>query len=171
MARVGGGVPPQWGGQRRRMEAGFSLWTAGHRLVANEAYRDGTGLGVAGRPSLGDYADQVYAVTEHVGVSACLVGFSWGGATALRVADAAPALVNSLTLIAGAGHSFGAPTAGRGRNVWPIASYRQRRLVVEPDVADPAAAEHLKAFESEEALDRTGTRGRGLTDLKISEGT
>jgi lipase len=64
----------------------FSLWPEGYRLVAIEAYRDGTGPGVAGCRSLDDYADQVYAVAEHVGVSGHLVGFSWGGATALRVA-------------------------------------------------------------------------------------
>lgn len=77
----------------------FSLWPQGYRLVAIEAYRDGTGPGVAGRRSLDDYADQVYAVAEHVGVSVCLVGFSWGGATALRVAAAAPELVNSFAVI------------------------------------------------------------------------
>ena len=77
----------------------FSLWPEGYRLVAIEAYRDGTGPGVAGRRSLDDYADQVYAVAEHVGVSVCLVGFSWGGATALRVAAAAPELVDSLAVI------------------------------------------------------------------------
>jgi len=77
----------------------FSLWPEGYRLIAIEAYGDGTGPGVAGRRSLDDYADQVYAVAEHVGGSACLVGFSWGGATALRVAVAAPELVDSLAVI------------------------------------------------------------------------
>jgi pimeloyl-ACP methyl ester carboxylesterase len=77
----------------------FSLWPTGYRLVAIEAYRDGTDLGVAERRSLDDYADQVYAVAEHVGASVCLVGFSWGGATALRVAAAAPDLVDSLAVI------------------------------------------------------------------------
>src|SRR3954447_23145000 len=61
----------------------FSLWPEGYRLPAIEAYHDGTGLGVAERRSLDDYADQVYAVAERVGVSVRLVGFSWGGATAL----------------------------------------------------------------------------------------
>jgi pimeloyl-ACP methyl ester carboxylesterase len=77
----------------------FSLWPEGYRLVAIEAYRDGTGPGVAGRRSLDDYADQVYAVAAHVNRSLGLVGFSWGGATALRVAAAAPELVDSLALI------------------------------------------------------------------------
>jgi lipase len=40
----------------------FSLWPEGYQLVAIEAYRDGTGPGVAGRRSLDDYADHVYAV-------------------------------------------------------------------------------------------------------------
>jgi lipase len=77
----------------------FSLWPNGYQLVAVEAYRDGTGPGAGERRSLDDYADQVYAVVEHLGLSVCLVGFSWGGATALRVAAAAPDLVDSLALI------------------------------------------------------------------------
>ena len=77
----------------------FSLWPEGYRLVAIDAYRDGTGPGGVGRRSLDDYADQVYAVAEHVGDSVCLVGFSWGGATALRVAVAAPDLVDSLAVV------------------------------------------------------------------------
>jgi pimeloyl-ACP methyl ester carboxylesterase len=76
-----------------------SLWPEGYRLVAIEAYRDGSGLGVAGCRSLDDYADQVYAVAEHVGAPVCLVGFSWGGATALRVAAVAPGLVGCLAVI------------------------------------------------------------------------
>lgn len=77
----------------------FSLWPEGYRLVAIEAYRDGAGLGGDAYRSLDDYADQVYAVAEQAGSSLCLVGFSWGGATALRVAAAAPEIVNSLALI------------------------------------------------------------------------
>lgn len=77
----------------------FSLWPEGYRLIAIEAYRDGSGLGVAGRRSLDDYADQVYAVAEHVGVPVRLVGFSWGGATALRVTAAAPELVDWLAVV------------------------------------------------------------------------
>jgi lipase len=77
----------------------FSLWPEGYRLVAVDAYRDGTGPGGVGRRSLDDYADQVYAVAEHVGDPVCLVGFSWGGATALRVAVAAPDLVDSLAVV------------------------------------------------------------------------
>ena len=45
----------------------FSLWPEGYRLVAIDAYRDGTGPGAAERRTLDDYADQVYAVAEHVG--------------------------------------------------------------------------------------------------------
>ena len=77
----------------------FSLWPEGYRLIAIDAYRDGTGPDGVGRRSLDDYADQVYAVAEHVGDPVCLVGFSWGGATALRVAVAAPDLVDSLAVV------------------------------------------------------------------------
>ena len=77
----------------------FSLWPEGYQLVAIDAYGGGTGPGAAGNRSIDDYADQVYAVAEHVGGSVDLVGFSWGGATALRVAAAAPDLVDSLAVI------------------------------------------------------------------------
>jgi pimeloyl-ACP methyl ester carboxylesterase len=77
----------------------FALWPDGYRLVAVEAYRDGDGLPAASRRSLDDYADQVYAAAEHVGASVGLVGFSWGGATALRMAATAPELVDSLAVI------------------------------------------------------------------------
>ena len=77
----------------------FSLWPEGYRLIASEAYGDGIGPGAPGRRTLDDYADQVYAAAEYVCQSVRLVGFSWGGATALRVAAAAPELVASLTII------------------------------------------------------------------------
>jgi pimeloyl-ACP methyl ester carboxylesterase len=77
----------------------FSLWPQDYRLVAVDAYRHGTGPGENGRRSIDDYADQVYAVGRHVGEPVSLVGFSWGGATALRVAAAAPELVDSLAVI------------------------------------------------------------------------
>jgi lipase len=77
----------------------FSLWPQGYRLIAIDAYREGTGLPVAARRSLDDYADQVYAVADHVGTPVSLVGFSWGGATALRVAAAAPEVVDSLAVV------------------------------------------------------------------------
>src|ERR1700756_5122093 len=67
----------------------FALWPKGYRLPARGAHPRGTGRGVAGRRSLDDYAAQFYAVAEHVGESVSLIGFSWGGATALRVAAAA----------------------------------------------------------------------------------
>jgi lipase len=76
----------------------FSLWPEGYRLVAIDAYRE-SDLGAPERRTLDDYADQVYAVAEHVGGPVELVGFSWGGATALRVASAAPELVDSLALV------------------------------------------------------------------------
>jgi lipase len=77
----------------------FSLWPDGYRLLAIDAYRDGSGLGPPARRSLDDYADQVYGVAEHVGAAVRLVGFSWGGATALRVAAVEPNLVESLALV------------------------------------------------------------------------
>jgi pimeloyl-ACP methyl ester carboxylesterase len=75
----------------------FALWPEGNRLVAVDAY--GAGTAATAFRSLDDYADQVYAVTEHVGGPVGLVGFSWGGATALRVAAAAPDLVTSVAVV------------------------------------------------------------------------
>jgi len=77
----------------------FLLWPEGYRLVAIDAYGDDIGPGAPGRRTLDDYADQVYATAEHLGQSVCVVGFSWGGATALRVAAVAPELVDSLAVI------------------------------------------------------------------------
>jgi pimeloyl-ACP methyl ester carboxylesterase len=77
----------------------FALWPEGHRLIAVDAYRDGTGPGVDGPRSLDDYADQVYAAAEHAGAAVSLVGFSWGGATALRAAAAKPEVVDSLAVV------------------------------------------------------------------------
>ena len=37
----------------------FSLWPEGYRLIAIDAYRDGTGPGVSNDRTLDDYADQV----------------------------------------------------------------------------------------------------------------
>jgi lipase len=77
----------------------FSRWPDGYRLVAIDAYRDGSGPDVVARRSLDDYTDQVYAVAERVGAPVCLVGFSWGGATAIRAAAAAPQFVDSLAVV------------------------------------------------------------------------
>jgi lipase len=52
-----------------------------------------------GHRTLDDYADQVYAVVSHVGQPIHLVGFSWGGATALHVAATAPTALASLAVI------------------------------------------------------------------------
>jgi pimeloyl-ACP methyl ester carboxylesterase len=77
----------------------FSLWPEGHRLIAVDAYRDGTGPGVPGDRTLDDFARQVHAVVEHAGEPVHLIGFSWGGATALHVAATAPTVLASLAVI------------------------------------------------------------------------
>jgi pimeloyl-ACP methyl ester carboxylesterase len=68
----------------------FSEWPTGYRLIAVDAFRDGAGPGLPGHRTLDDYADQVHAVVGHLGQPVHLVGFSWGGATALHVAATAP---------------------------------------------------------------------------------
>jgi lipase len=77
----------------------FSSWPEGHRLIAVDAYRGGTGPGVPGHRTLDDYADQVHAVVEYVGEPVHLIGFSWGGATALHMAATVPAVLASVGVI------------------------------------------------------------------------
>src|SRR3954462_7592977 len=77
----------------------FSVWPAGYRLIAVDAFRGGSGPGLPGQPTLDDYADQVHAVVGHVGQPVHLVGFSWGGATALHVAATAPTVLASVAVI------------------------------------------------------------------------
>ncbi len=101
--RVGCGVPLVFlhsgvgsAGEWRQV---FDLWPDGRRLVAVDAYGGGAGSGTAGRRTLDDFADQVLGVAEHVGERVHLVGFSWGGATALHVGVTAPHVLASLTVI------------------------------------------------------------------------
>jgi pimeloyl-ACP methyl ester carboxylesterase len=54
---------------------------------------------VPGHRTLDDFADQVHAVVEYVGEPVHLIGFSWGGATALHVAATAPAVLASLAVV------------------------------------------------------------------------
>jgi lipase len=77
----------------------FSLWPEANRLIAIDAHRGGTGPRADESRSLDDYVDQVYAVAERFDRPVFVVGFSWGGATALRAAAAAPDLVDSLAVI------------------------------------------------------------------------
>jgi lipase len=60
---------------------------------------DGTGPGAPVRRTLDDFAAQVHAVVMHVRLPVHLIGFSWGGATALHVAATAPAVVASVAVI------------------------------------------------------------------------
>ncbi|HEY6744166.1 MAG TPA: alpha/beta hydrolase [Mycobacteriales bacterium] len=84
----------------------FSIWPPGHRLIAVDAYRGGSGPGLPGHRSLDDYADQVHAVVSHVGQPIHLVGFSWGGATALHVAVTAPTVLASVAVIEAEAYSL-----------------------------------------------------------------
>jgi len=77
----------------------FSLWPEECRLIAVDAYRDGEFPSATKRRTLDDYADQVHAVVEHVGGPVHLIGFSWGGATALHAAITTPEIVASLTVV------------------------------------------------------------------------
>jgi lipase len=77
----------------------FSAWPTGYRLIAVDAFRGGSGPGRPGQRTLDDYADQVHAVVRHVGQPVHLVGFSWGGATALHMAVTAATVLASVAVI------------------------------------------------------------------------
>lgn len=87
----GVGSPGEW-------RSVFTRWSAPNRLIAIDVY-GGSGPNPAGHPTVDDYADQVRAVAEYVDGPLHLVGFSWGGATALRVATTTPSILASLTVI------------------------------------------------------------------------
>jgi lipase len=75
----------------------FSRWPDGYRLVAVDAYRGGEGP--RRLRALADYVEQVHAVVKVVGEPVHLVGFSWGGATALQAAVTTPEVIASLTVV------------------------------------------------------------------------
>jgi lipase len=90
----------------------FAAWPAGYRLIAVDAFRGGSGPGRPGQRTLDDYADQVHAVVRHVGQPVHLVGFSWGGATALHLAATAPAVLASVAVVEPEAYSLLRPEDG-----------------------------------------------------------
>lgn len=77
----------------------FSAWPVGYRLIAVDAFRGATFTTLPAQRTIDDFADQVHAVVNYVGQPVNLVGFSWGGATALHLAATAPAALASLAVI------------------------------------------------------------------------
>ena len=77
----------------------LATWPGQHRRLAIDAYRADPGPGEDGPPTIDDFADQVMAVATYASEQLHLVGFSWGGATALRVTTSKPSVVASLTVI------------------------------------------------------------------------
>jgi pimeloyl-ACP methyl ester carboxylesterase len=77
----------------------FNLWPDAHRLVAVDAFGDGDGPGRPGCRTVDDFADQILGVAEYVAEAVHLIGFSWGGVTALQVGVTAPGVLASLTVI------------------------------------------------------------------------
>jgi lipase len=59
----------------------------------------GRAKGGSDPPGCGAFAIQVHAVVQYVGDPVHLIGFSWGGATALHVAATAPAVLASVAVI------------------------------------------------------------------------
>jgi lipase len=124
----GGGVPVVFlhsgVGSAGEWRGVFELWPEGHRLVAVDAYGAGIGPGAPGCRRLDDYADQVLAVADHVGDPIHLVGFSWGGATALHVGATASPVLASLTVIEPEAYSLLDASDGPAFSV--IAELRER---------------------------------------------
>ncbi len=77
----------------------LEAWPGRHRCLAIDAYGADPGPTADTSPTIDDFADQVMAVAADVAEPLHLVGFSWGGATALRVTTIAPSTVASLTVI------------------------------------------------------------------------
>jgi pimeloyl-ACP methyl ester carboxylesterase len=126
--RVGNGAPMVFlhsgvgsAGEWRQV---FTMWPDADRLVAVDAFGDGVGPGRPGRRTLDDFADQVLAVAEYVGEPVRLVGFSWGGATALHVGATAPRVLASLTVIEP--EAYGLLTPADGPAYLTISALRDR---------------------------------------------
>lgn len=88
----------------------FELWPEPHLLIAVDAFAGDHGAGSAGRRTLDDFAEQVLGVAAHLGEPVHLVGFSWGGATALQVGLTRPDILASLTVIEPEAYSILTPT-------------------------------------------------------------
>lgn len=84
----------------------FAAWPGQHRRLAIDAYGADSGPGEDGPSTIDDFADQVMAGATYASEPLHLVGFSWGGATALRVATSNPSAVASLTVIEPQAHSL-----------------------------------------------------------------
>jgi lipase len=148
----------------------FGLWPEGHRLVAVDAYGAGVGPGVPGRRRLDDYADQVLAVVEHVGEPVHLVGFSWGGATALHVGVIAAPVLASLTVVEPEAYSL--LTASDGPAFSAITELRERwREHVRADRWYEACAEFIDFYNGPGTFARWPAARRDLfLDVQRSRG-
>jgi pimeloyl-ACP methyl ester carboxylesterase len=123
----------------------FDLWPDDRRLVAVDAYGDGVGPGTAAPSTLGDFADQVLGVAEYVGEPVHLVGFSWGGATALHVGVTTPRVLASLTVIEP--EAYGLLTPADGPAFLTISALRDRwREHVRADRWDEAYEEFIDFY-------------------------
>lgn len=86
------GSPAEW---RPCMQ----VWPTGERLIAIDVYgTDDNPAALPGR-TVHDYVDQVLGVVAHVGGPVHLVGYSWGGLTALQTAVDHPDAVATLSVI------------------------------------------------------------------------
>lgn len=74
-------------------------WPTADRCIAIRAHRPRGTLDVRTDLTMDDYAQQVVATAEELGEPVHLVGLSWGGATALRVAATRPDLLASLAVV------------------------------------------------------------------------
>jgi pimeloyl-ACP methyl ester carboxylesterase len=84
------------------------LLLPGRRLLVPELPGHGGSQPLPGRPALDAYAESLAVLLEHeAGAPAPVVGHSFGGAVALRLAVRRPELVGALVLVAAAGISSG----------------------------------------------------------------
>lgn len=148
----------------------FQLWPSGHRLVAVEADGAGSESGPAGRRQLDDYAAEVLAVADRVGEPIHLVGFSWGGATALHVAATAAGVLASLTVIEPQAYSLLSASDEPAFSV--ISALRDRwRAHVRADRWYEAFAEFIDFYNGPGAFARWPAARRGpFLDLQRARG-
>ena len=98
----------------------FARWPPNYRLLAIDVHRSASVI-----DNLDDCAEQVFAVAGEVGAPLWLIGFSWGGATALRVATVAPDLVDALSLIEPEAYAMLGADAGATQDRADGDAYRQ----------------------------------------------
>lgn len=166
------------GGAAEAFDAQLSGLADAHRVLAWDAPGYGGSAVLPGQPDLDDYADAVVAVLRGLAAApAHLLGVSWGGVIATRVALRAPEVLRSLVLAdssRGSGRTADgrAAMAARARDLAEsgpaaFAARRGPRLVA-PD-ADPAVLDRVVSLMSRVRPTGYGHAARVMADTDHSD--